>query len=792
MARRNMNRNPEWIIACVAAHAIAPHPNFSTPRVSPPELVALLAEARFAEFHRHIDRVDAATKGDMSLVGAMRDSMMVETQPDGVRKLISLAGRQSFGLSRRVAAGLFAAAGLSEMDEVPRAVRMLERLARATSSEQFALAEAAVRQQLVLRLIEANRSDLATAQAEAVIHLLSNDHNPVSRFPVSKGYRGGPTTAAREAHQTLRSHASAALASLESFGGRRWVEVVRSRPSHADERASRSVGEAGSALAKRQFEEALSWARHRRQFLTGGDPVQIPVEGALLHAELTGDLANTRSLRELLGRLRLLQALGPTEWAASETIRLLRQSDSREALDDAVQWLRADGPIEPLITAATSILARSKMLPTQCDLSVVAAAADLLEPNQLRSAISLCHRFREEPSNGRLATHRLLRWNAVEMSWRWISRLLPGSGEDDEVAARLRDELVVSGEDLGSVGGALIGAIEAVDWSQTGPETRAGLRDWALSQADGDGTGLAREILDKLDGVDRHAETLPRPAGLALAARLLTERAAGCEADDAELGSAVAACLADMSRTVDNAERGAFSFGGYNGAEIAVLLAVVFEVESLWQPVVQFLIHEAVSSEDKGRVLDRLARLSNEIDVSKVRSLGEFAERLLAHQGVDAYDGPPFPVQPDALRFLLAFNLIENGRAMKALAALAGSRRTEARVEAARTIAIASARAPYDEWTQVTALQLSHDRDAVVRAEAGSALGSFLGTPRADVVRPRLAELLAADGVLIPLLTLRGLSRAPRDERLRGQVAGLAEEHPSRLVRQAAGVVWTA
>lgn len=73
-----------------------------------------------------------------------------------------------------------------------------------------------------------------------------------------------------------------------------------------------------------------------------------------------------------------------------------------------------------------------------------------------------------------------------------------------------------------------------------------------------------------------------------------------------------------------------------------------------------------------------------------------------------------------------------------------------------------------------------------MRAEAGLALGAFLSTARSDVVRSRLTELLDADGVLVPLLTLRGLVHSPRDDLLRPHINTLASDHPSRLVRPAA------
>lgn len=780
--------NMQWIVACVSAHTVAPHPNFSQRHVTPSQLLALLAEGRFADYERHVERVESSDNGEMLLVRAARDSLSAETQPDGAERLKRTAEQASVALPLRVAAGLFASVALSELDQIPESIAFLEELAGQASRADAPVAEAAVRQQLVLRLIEMGRLDDATDQANMVLDLGPTD--PAEPFATSKAYRGGSTSALREARRTLVSHARAALATLESIGGKRWIEVVRSRPSHSDERASRAIGGAGTELANREFEAAISWSRGRRRFFTGGDPVESPVYGALLHAELSGDVGNTRVRRELLGRLRLLNTQEPGEWAAADAIRLLRQSDAREALEDAIQWLRAEGPLMSLANAASALLERSELRATECDLIVIVGASDLLNPAQLRAAIALCEEFRDSPSASRLSSRRLVGWAAADLFWRWIARLLPASDADELVAARLRTDLEDSNIDLGALAGGLIGTIQAIDWSRVSTAVADRLRQWAMGHEDPSVLDLRLAVLDQIDGVRRHSGATLRPAGLALAARLLSEHAAGCEIDRTELAAAGEACVADMSRTIENAARGVYSFGGFSAAELAVLLAVVLEGEHMWEPVLRLLRDRHVSSNDKAPVLARLARLQDDPSASVAAELADSADLLLSHQGMDPFEQSPMAVDPHGLRFLLAFQLLDSDRALRATSTLSGSRRAAERVEAARSVAVTPTQPAYSDWTSVIALQLSHDRDAVVRAEAGLALGAFLSTTRSEVVRSRLTELLEADGVLVPLLTLRGLIHSPRNDLLRSHIETLASGHPSRLVRPAAAQAW--
>lgn len=783
MVGQLLMENAQWIVACVAAHTVAPHPNFSQKFVTPPQLLALLAQARFADYARHVEQLSPSDNEAMVVVRAAKDSLVAGTQVAGTEELKRSAGETSVALPLRVAAALFASVALSELDQVPESVALLQDLADEAARGGATIAEAAVRQQLVLRLIETGRRGDAWDQATMVASLGPAD--PGEPFPTSKAYRGGAVSAVREAQRTLVSHAKAALANIESVGGRRWIEVVRSRPSHSDERASRAVGNTAVELANREFEAAISWSRRRQRLFFGGDPVDSPVAGALLHAELSGDVGNTRARRELLGRLTLLNGQD-RGWAAAEGVRLLRQSDAREALDDAIQWLRAEGPLAPLASSASALLDQASLRPTECDLTVLAGASDLLSPAELRASLALCAEFRDLSSASRLSAHRLAEWAVADLTWRWVARLLPDSEGDQEVTTRLLSELENANLGLEALAGGLIGTVEAIDWSRVDAPEVDRLRAWALRHDDPSILNVRLAVLDQIDGVQPHDGAALRPTGLALAARLLTEHAAGCEIDPAELTAAVEACAADISRTIESAARGAYSFGGFSAGELALLLAVVAGAENLWEPVLGLLRDRKVSSNDKAPVLARLALLRDEPSASVAAQLADSTDLLLSHQGSDPFEQIPALVDPHGLRFLLAFQLLDSDRALRVTSMLSGSGRAADRVEAARALAVTSSHSAYTHWASVIALLLSHDRDAVVRAEAGLALGVFLRTERSEVVRPRVVELLDADGVLVPLLTLRGLVRSPLNEQLRYRIGGLANDHPSRLVRSAA------
>lgn len=133
---------------------------------------------------------------------------------------------------------------------------------------------------------------------------------------------------------------------------------------------------------------------------------------------------------------------------------------------------------------------------------------------------------------------------------------------------------------------------------------------------------------------------------------------------------------------------------------------------------------------------------------------------------------------------------VNDADAYDATATLAAGASGTPRREAAVTLAALAAVRPRSELLAL-ALSLSRDDDVEVRAHAGRALAVLAQPeePLEPVAQRRLADLLAEDGLLAPLLVLRALIGVPgglQPVEVRNRVAGLAEQHPSRLIRKEA------
>jgi hypothetical protein len=85
------------------------------------------------------------------------------------------------------------------------------------------------------------------------------------------------------------------------------------------------------------------------------------------------------------------------------------------------------------------------------------------------------------------------------------------------------------------------------------------------------------------------------------------------------------------------------------------------------------------------------------------------------------------------------------------------------------------------------ALQLSYETDAEVQGYASNAMAAMAGLPSQaqEAAVLRLVALMQSDGLIAPLLAIRGLAKEPTaiDSRLRFSVDGLMLRHPSRRVR---------
>jgi HEAT repeat protein len=257
-----------------------------------------------------------------------------------------------------------------------------------------------------------------------------------------------------------------------------------------------------------------------------------------------------------------------------------------------------------------------------------------------------------------------------------------------------------------------------------------------------------------------------------------------------ELLASVKACEERLEAIRSSAASESYGFGGISPADVAALLATQLGQSQLWPPLLAFLLDPMVGRHDKAPALDRLVTLRADIPQHLLLGVGDDPLGALAGRNADPFEQRDLPVAPEALRFCASYGLIEYGDVVAAIAQLSSSSQHAARVEAARSIPHALTGSPEPLWAAVTLLQLSHDRDPVVRSEAGRALGAtwsrYVGL--VDSVVGRVLELLTDDGILVPLLTIRGLEDA--DEAPPTNVAmvsrELAAEHRARPVREAA------
>lgn len=794
----------DWIAAALAPQAIAPHPNFKQEDVRTVQLLALLADGRYVDFARHESTPVQAAEDhqlEMQLVRSVRDSMLAETQEAGVEELLAVIAAGGQGEEQllpgvRAAGALFASVALSELDQVHIAVEMLRSVLSSFGAPggyagaSMSLVDAVVRQQLVVRLVEAGNHEEAMREAQFVERTVPRQRAAFDDIDLSVG---SPYTAIQLQHELarmVRTHALTSMALLEPFGGRRWVRVVKSKPSLIDERFYRTESEAGMALVNETFEGRVSWSRGTRHFRTG-DPVDGPVSTALLHAELSGDLGQVRRRREMLGKLRVLRPSADSVWSVGEGLRLLRQSDTRQPLEDLLRVIRAEGPLDVLVSSVQSVL---KGLPaglaTRCGLVVLASAAEVMSEAELGSAIAAALAFRESPSR-RLGRESLLPWAAREAAWRHVAKLVPHSGLDEVVAAVALTELTEDDQELAQpLEGSLENLVRSIDWKSVSPGLRERWTDWAEAQSEVRAFGLATSVLDGVYGVRRHRLGPPRPEGLDLAVRILWEAANEVDVDPGELSSSASACVATLDSIRRSAAQGAYGFGGINAADVATLLVTELGQSELWEPLFTFLLDPRVGQHEKAPALDRMVLLGAEIPDEIILRLADSPfDRLQGHRA-DPFEPTRLPFSPEALRFCAAYGLVPRNIVISAIAELASYAQHAGRVEAARSVPPALASSEDDDsWAAVTLLQLSHDGDPVVRSEAGRALSAtWTRYPSlTDVVVGRLLELLAADGILIPLLTLRGLSEK-RDlpDPLRAQVFALGQDHRARPVREAA------
>jgi hypothetical protein len=653
-----------------------------------------------------------------------------------------------------------------------------------SSSERLIVA--AILQQLAARLDEVGQSVASSDTADLVLSWLPRANDTTfDDFEVSEGISWKANRVQRDIVDSIRSHAIAAKASAESFDGSTWVQVVRSRTSWVDLKMDRR-DEARDALVLRDtFEADVEATSRTRSFMR--DTAVDRGYDALLIAELSGHSGRIRNARESLGKIVFLSQRDQ-KGRAREAIRLLRQAGATKPLKSALSWVRSQGPVSDLRLDAELVLRRTatERWATEADLAVLDFAADFLDRAGLQRGIDSCLIYSDgEDSRGRSS------WSVLDLTWKTIARLVPGSDRDDSVAALAGRFLHRPAVLTRPFTDTLARVVAALNWSSVSDSTKSEWSRW-LEEAQASVNDLeTRELREAiLASLDPDAEPTPS-TGIELAAQF----ADGLITDsDGELWlQAKNNVLETLAAESANAHRGMYSFGGYSAANVAVAFAFRFQSDDVWQAVANFLTDPELDSVLKDPALDRIAARPGDVPPETRLSLASGWLGIVdgARDSHRFFSEVELPVNAPAIRAGAALGIVNENDAMRAVIALA-SASENSRVEAAKTIGYVFGLGD-STWGLVLLLQLSSDRNPEVRAAAGHSL--VLGLAHAGDLHPlvhdRIDSLMREDGVRTPLSILHAIQRlsAAKDNsvmELREEVMRLTSEQSPRVVRGAA------
>jgi hypothetical protein len=515
------------------------------------------------------------------------------------------------------------------------------------------------------------------------------------------------------------------------------------------------------------------------------DPVETPLQGALLRAECLADWIEQRRARALLGRYHVVSKLGTREGVAPAAFELLRLAGDGNGLREAARSVAAVGPLGAL-RGETKALLQHPWPQTQRApiLALLSGGADLLQPRDadraLKRLASAPNLIVTDPFEGLRAFARLVAV-ASDRAQTSASRFARSLSDEHPQAATLQR--------MGQV-------VEALRWPAVSAAERrrwiAYIDEHILVASD------ARFLAERTAGALVHAErdavgpilveayvNAPNPDRLALLVdaeiqlpRQLRFRAAK---DVAQA----------LDKIREDAHRGKYGMGGVDIALLMLSLVRRQANHSGWETLIDFLLDERVGVEDKTRALDQLASPNISIPSRIKHRLRASADSIRGF----AYGlgGSATSLRGAALRLWLRLGGPEPDELLSQLLELAGDLDREGRREAALTLPAAQRRLGND-IAFTLALTLTRDRDFSVRAQAARSLARLRpdgpGELRALASR-RVESLLAEPGTEVPYWTLGGLLEAQRagqeiPKTVFEEVVRVRRSHPSRRLQRVA------
>ncbi|MFJ2543741.1 hypothetical protein [Microbacterium sp. NPDC087589] len=748
-----------WIAAVLAPWTVSPHPNFGAGEITAAQALALVTERRNAHADGEQSDMSSSWPGwEGELVSAAQSSLVAATQAEATEALWTIAQRGDLEVGARVAAAAYAALGSLELEDASRSVDLLGVIATELSdvaapqdlSPSYRLAVAVLHQQRVVRACDSLRFEDAQASiAEVNRWLPSASVAGLEKFSVSKGISWSSVRVQRDILAAMRHNASAAKATIERFGGRGWVRVVRARSGWIDLRQHLLERNRGTAIVREAFEARLESTSGKRVF--GRETATDVAYSALLMAELSGDVGVARANRAEMAKIHLLER-DDAEFHVREALRLLRQSNDTASLKAALAWVRAEGPLKALRDDALKVLSRAvrDRYASESDLLVLEGAADILEPAELAQGIDVARIHLETMKR----TNRYA-WTHLDNAWKATARFLPGSEQDDEVARSASELLREPKALVRPLSNTLARVVGVIEWSRVQDHVRDRWSQWVERQSatDPELEALVFQLREALQLPDNGLE---HSSGLEAAA-ILADDGLPPEAPESQLRDAREAIISALTAEARAAASGSFAFGGIEPANVGVAFALRFDDPIVWEAVTKHLIDANVLSDFKESALERLASNAARVPASTRERLAVDWRKIAESRRDSWFGGDNLPLTPEALRMAAAFEALTPTEGLEAVLRLSASGNV-GRMEAARSIPLI-VNSNEATWAHVLLLQLADDGNPDVRAEAGFAMIQLLSSESfaSEMITQRAKALLQSDGIRCPLRILHGL-----------------------------------
>ncbi|WP_329206652.1 hypothetical protein OG893_20080 [Streptomyces sp. NBC_01696] len=694
-------------------------------------------------------------------------------------------------LARATALGLVACSAAAELDDYARCDGILDHLIDLSRLNEFPstlLIRAILLQQKSLRLWDSSR-DFKHSSIDA---LQSLEGVTVSDLPT---FENGPYASPSDTLEHVVLSVRRAIWSLAplyriSVGEEQWPgfpdrdSIMRSPQSEDVLRVAAGEAEAYAKFVEQSFKAQY---RSRSRYIFGG-PQTPDIFSQTLALELLGH-SSVRESRKNLALLRLVQVdnFGNLE-QVRDALRLLRQAGADKELSLAVEKLRAGGPLWALGEDARQILRnrRTSNLLRAPELRVLRGAAELLTVVEARRALQLVREVLLEGGPASISGRWQRDSDRIGNAWLTMARLSRFAEQVDGVGEYFIDtsSQTTAQEDFDD---ALSRAVAALDWDAASKASMASWRRW-LETTGSHWIKTAEVVAENCAVSDSHFDEAP--GNLAEVAVHVNRMLRGIQLPSDMISSIFEVVTEGLRQVISEARSGVHSFRIPAPAEIAAALISRADAP-LWDDLVMVLLNSAVTRDQTDRAFEWL---TNELPHLPEKWESEFmkqAKAILTKGGEAVEAEGEITPYPEGLRFLAAYQLIDDDAVFSNVAKLAGDVRISAREEAARTAALLAERRS-DTWILALVMQLSHDSHVSTRAHAARGLAHFAARDqRPSAASHRIVELLAEDGVEVPIRVLSALRKIefPLNQNISSQVDQLANEHPSRAVRDAANSV---